>query len=201
MGTLIADRWLPVQHMKILAISGSLRRLSLNTMVLRAAARAAPDDVEIELYDSLADIPPFNPDIEPDESAAVSDFRDHIKKADGVLICSPEYAHGVSGVLKNALDWVVGSGELAFGKPVAILNVSLSSQFADTQLRETIKTMDAYLVEAASILIPVQGKKLDETGLADHTELGPLLRSAVTTLADVILARQSKRADGINLPG
>src|SRR5437764_1175741 len=98
---------------RILAISGSLRAVSSNTALLRAAAALAPEGVEVELYGGLGDLPHFNPDLDdPDhkdrEPAAVTDLRARVRSADGLLIAAPEYAHGVPGAMKNALDWLVG---------------------------------------------------------------------------------------------
>src|SRR5438105_3467377 len=115
--------------MRILTISGSLRSASSNTTLLRAAAALAPEGVEIILYDGLGDLPHFNPDLEEANLPSVMDFRARLRAADGVLISSPEYAHGVPGVMKNALDWVVGSGEFV-DKPVALLNASPRSTYA-----------------------------------------------------------------------
>src|SRR4051794_7422999 len=113
-----------VFSMKILAISGSLRAVSSNTAVLRAAVRLAPDGVEIVLFDGLSGLPFFNPDLDGDQlPAAVAAFRGLIGEADGILISSPEYARGVAGVLKNALDWLVASFEFP-NKPVALINTS-----------------------------------------------------------------------------
>ena len=98
--------------MKSLAISGSLRKGSSNTAALRAAARLAPDDVRIVLFEGIADLPFFNPDLDLAEvPGAVASFRAVIGGADGLLISSPEYARGVAGVMKNALDWLVASLE------------------------------------------------------------------------------------------
>src|SRR5690349_783719 len=100
------------RSMRIFAISGSLRASSLNTAVLQAAVALAPPGVEIVLYDGLSRLPHFNPDVDGEIALApVADWRTRLRAADGVLISSPEYAHGVPGSLKNALDWVVGSGE------------------------------------------------------------------------------------------
>src|SRR5471032_2613783 len=92
--------------MRILGISGSLRSGSQNTLLLRAAAELAPDGVELELYDGLKDIPPYDEDddVEP-APAAVTAFREAIRAADVVLIATPEYNSSVPGALKNALDW------------------------------------------------------------------------------------------------
>ena len=110
--------------LRMLAMSGSLRHVSSNTALLRTAVQLAPVGVELSVYAELGIIPPFNPDLDTDAPpAAVSRFRAALQASDALLISSPEYAHGVSGVLKNALDWVVGSGELV-DKPVALLNAS-----------------------------------------------------------------------------
>src|SRR3982751_6815740 len=101
--------------MKILAISGSLRAQSSNAALLRAAAALAPADVAFDFYDGLGALPPFNPDLDEEgmsASAPVADLRARAAAAGGVMICSPEYAHGMPGVLKNALDWLVSVGEL-----------------------------------------------------------------------------------------
>ena len=82
---------------RILAISGSLRAVSVNTAVLRAVQALAPEGVEVILYAGLGDLPHFNPDLEEHEPAAVTDFRVKVRAADGLLISSPEYAHGVPG--------------------------------------------------------------------------------------------------------
>ena len=146
----------------LLAISGSLRAASANRALIEEAIRVAPAGVTIEIYDELGALPHFNPDV--DESGApevVARFRDQLLHADGVLISSPEYAHGVPGVMKNALDWVVGTGELV-GKRVALLNASPRSTFAQAQLRETLKTMNWEVVDAACIAIQMRGRVPDD---------------------------------------
>ena len=167
--------------MEILAISGSLRRSSSNTTLLRAAALLAPEGVDIILYEGVGDLPAFNPDIEETGLPAVRDFQARLKSAVAVLISSPEYAHGVPGSLKNALDWVVGSGELV-DKPVALLNASPYSKFAVASLTETLTVMSAKLIPDASVTLSLAGKKLDEAGIAGHPELAPQLKSALTAL-------------------
>src|SRR5678815_4802212 len=122
--------------MRILAISGSLRRVSSNTTLLRVVGVLAPAGVEVTLYEGLADLPAFNPDLEGAEPSSVLAFRAQLKEADGVFISSPEYAHGVPGSLKNALDWIVGSGEFV-EKPVALINTSPRAFHAQASLTET----------------------------------------------------------------
>ncbi|MGF6231050.1 NAD(P)H-dependent FMN reductase [Inquilinus ginsengisoli] len=122
---------------KILAISGSLRAGSSNTALLHAMAALAPAGVEVSVYGGLADLPHFNPDLDPESIPAVADFRALLAAADGVLISSPEYAHGVAGVMKNALDWVVATGEFV-DKPVALINASPRAHHAQEALTETL---------------------------------------------------------------
>src|SRR5262245_30526458 len=106
--------------MRLLGISGSLRAASSNTAALRAAALLSPEGVSVEIYDGIGDLPHFNPDLDEDEPPpAVARFRGLVGAADGLLISSPEYAHGMPGTMKNALDWLVASREIV-GKPVAL---------------------------------------------------------------------------------
>lgn len=171
--------------MRILAISGSLRAASSNTQALRALAALAPASVEVEIYDRIGDLPHFNPDLDGEAPiAAVADFRAALAGADGIILSSPEYAHGVPGVLKNALDWVVGSGEFA-GMPVAIINTSPRAVHALASLTETLTMMAARIVPEASIAVPLLGRGLPEGGIpADH-EIADALGKA---LADFVRA-------------
>ena len=172
--------------MRILAISGSLRSASSNTAVLQAAAKLAPTDVKITLYDGLSRLPHFNPDLEGDnEISSVADFRSKVKAADGVLISSPEYAHGVPGALKNALDWVVGSGELV-GKPVALINTSPRAVHAQASLTETLITMSANLVVEAFITVSLLGRKLDAQGIMVDPEISDMVGSGLVVFARAI---------------
>ena len=98
------------------------------------------------------------------------EFRSELDACAAVLISSPEYAHGVPGALKNALDWIVGSGELV-GKPVALVNVSPRSTYAQASLAETLRVMSADLVDAASMAVPLGGRHLDASGIVADTEL------------------------------
>ena len=106
-----AKEWTTVT--RILAVCGSLQANSKNRALLNIAANAAPPNVEITRFDGLADLPHFNPDIEPiDVPESVRRWRQALDTSDAVLIACPEYAHSLPGVLKNAIDWVIGSGEL-----------------------------------------------------------------------------------------
>ncbi len=169
--------------MLILAISGSLRRQSSNTTALQAAIRLAPPTMRIELYAALRELPFFNPDLDNEDAPpAVQAFRQRIGAADGLLICSPEYARGIAGVLKNALDWLVSSLEFP-DKPVAIINSSQRATHADAALRLTLATMSARLVGNSSFVLPLQGRNLDAEGIIADTALAAVLRAALGELA------------------
>jgi chromate reductase len=176
--------------MRILAISGSLRARSSNTAVLMAAARLAPPGQEIVLFEGLGDLPYFNADLDTDDPPApVRVFRQHIGACQGLLLCSPEYARGVSGVMKNALDWLVGSTEFP-DKPVALINTSERAVHADAHLRLTLTTMSARLVESASITLPLLGLGLDVNGIVSNSVLAAQLRVALDCFARTIAGRQ-----------
>lgn len=170
------------RSVRVLAISGSLRLSSTNTALVGAAARLAPEAVEVSIYRELAELPPFNPDLDGDRvSAAVTRFRARLQACDAVLISSPEYAHGVPGVLKNALDWIVGSGEL-MGKPIAVINASGRATHAWTSLRETLTVMSGRVIDAASITVPLDGHALDADGIVRDAGLSAVLRSSLEAL-------------------
>ena len=165
--------------MQILAVSGSLRANSSNTNLLRAAATLAPKGVEISLYSGLADLPHFNPDLDDETvSQAVKDWRSQLKSVDGVVFCAPEYAHGVPGVLKNALDWIVSSGELV-DKPVVLFIASPRSTFAQASLVETLTVMSAKIASNASVTLQLLGKPLSANEIRADPGLSAALRSAV----------------------
>jgi len=175
--------------MKIFAISGSLRATSLNTAVLHAARRLAPAGVAIELFEGIRNLPFFNSDLEGDRlPAEVARFRTVIGIADGLLISSPEYARGVSGVMKNALDWLVGSHEFP-GKPVALINTSPRATHAPASLTLTLETMSAQLVRDASITLPLLGTANDADSIAADPELAGPLRGALERFIGAIRAQ------------
>jgi NAD(P)H-dependent FMN reductase len=114
--------------------------------------------------------------------AAVHRFRAALEVSDAILISSPEYAHGVSGVLKNALDWVVSSGEIIY-KPIALINASTRAIPAHASLRETLTTMSGRVIAEASVTIPLEGTAWDAIGITQDIHLSRLLRSALAALA------------------
>lgn len=170
---------------KILAISGSLRAGSSNTALLHAMAALVPVGVEVSVYGGLADLPHFNPDLDPEAIPAVVEFRARLAAADGVLISSPEYAHGVAGVMKNALDWVVATGEFV-DKPVALINASPRAYHAQEALTETLVVMTARMVPEASIAVPLLGRKLPDGGILADAEVADALRGAIEAFVRAI---------------
>jgi chromate reductase, NAD(P)H dehydrogenase (quinone) len=174
--------------MKILAISGSLRANSSNTAVLRAMARLAPEGVEVALFDGIGELPFFNPDLDGDQvPQPVARFRALIGNADGILISSPEYARGVAGVLKNALDWLVASLEFP-NKPVALINTSPRATHALAALTLTLETMSARLVTDASMTVPLLGTANDENSIVADNALAEPLRGAIARFVAAIEA-------------
>ncbi len=175
--------------MDILALSGSLRAASENTRVLRAAARLAPPRVRVLVYSGLGELPLFNPDMEFPNPPAVAALRAAINAANAVVIASPEYAHGVSAVIKNALDWMVGN-ESFVNKPVALVNAAPRASHAYLALRETVTMMSARVIDAACITLaqPVTG--MTEQEIAQHPQHAAMLTGMLEELA--IAAREEK---------
>src|SRR3954468_21659710 len=174
--------------LRILAISGSLRAQSSNTSLLRLPAAVAPAAVIVELYDGLARLPHFNPDDDLDvPPPPVLELRRRVGEADGLLFCSPEYAHGVPGSLKNALDWLVASVELP-DKPVASLNASPLSTYAQASLLETLTVMSTRIVREAWVTIPVGRGDVDAQGIIASPDIARATRDALEQFVRAILA-------------
>ena len=154
------------------------------------AIALAPADVHITLFTGLGGIPAFDPDMDIDGSVppSVIAFRQAVDEADGVLIASPEYAHGVSGVLKNALDWLVGCTLAFYGKPVALLNTSSRATVAYEALKETIRTMAATVVEDASQVVPLPNMTITYDQILGHQLLREKIKKSTLALRDLILA-------------
>lgn len=178
--------------LKILALSGSLRKASINSALLRAAARLAPPGLAVTVYSGLGDLPLFNPDLEAEPPAPVTRFHRHVAAADALIIASPEYAHGVTGTIKNALDWLVGFEGFA-GIPVAVLNASPRAHHADDALRESLRTMAALIVEEASVSVPLLGSHLDENGMVESAAIAGTIGDALAALHAAVLALPVRR--------
>jgi NAD(P)H-dependent FMN reductase len=181
--------------MRLLGISGSLRARSSNAELLRALALVARPGSELVMYRDLAHLPHFNPDLDAEGmvvSPAVQELRRAVGEADGLVISSPEYAHGVPGSLKNALDWLVSGPEMIH-KPVSLLNPSPRSIHAHASLAETLRTMSAVLVDGACIAVPVSGRGLDAEQLVADGDLGSRLRAVVRAMEEAAPEYQERR--------
>jgi len=160
--------------------------MSSNTALLRVAAQVAPDGVNVTLYDGIGTLPHFNPDDDVDTPPpTVLALRAAIGAADGLLFCSPEYAHGVPGSLKNALDWLVSSVEFPF-KPVALINASPLATHAQASLVDTLGMMNARIVHEACATIPVARGEVSLTGEIASEEIRAAVRRALETFVRAI---------------
>ena len=145
--------------MQVLLVCGSLQRTSANRAALDVArAVLSANGVEVSVFEGLGLIPPLNPDRDGNPGEVVLAFRAQIGLADAVLIAAPEYAGAIAGVVKNALDWVVGSGDL-YGKPVALLSAGTSGGiFARRDLVRTLSWQGAHVVASLASRRPTQGR-------------------------------------------
>ena len=174
--------------MLILGISGSLRRDSYNTGLLRTAAQLAP--VDVELWDGLKAIPPYDADDEADPAPAVVELRSALAGADGFLFATPEYNHSVPGHLKNALDWA--SRPLATNpirnKPAAVVGAStgaFGAVWAQAELRKVLSAIGARVLEE-DLPVGLAATRFDEDGLLADDELRKRLRALVDDLVAAV---------------
>jgi len=167
----------------ILAISGSLRKGSSNHNILRFLGTIMPADFDYAIYDGLAQLPHFDPGFDNDNPPAqVTEFRELLNAADGIIICTPEYAFGVPGSLKNALDWTVSSGSLD-NKKVALITASTGGQNAHAAMLLILGALNAELSPDATLLIPFIRAKMDSEGNITAVET---IESLKTTLQNLI---------------
>jgi chromate reductase len=173
---------------RVLALSGSLRAGSHSTSLLRHAAARAGEDLELVLYDGLRDIPPFDEDLEGDEAhvAPVERLKQALRDADGVLIATPEYNGSVTGVLKNALDWVSRPFDTnpLRGKTVAVISSSTGSfggLWAQNDLRRILGTLGARVIDD-SVTVPHVHTVVDGVGEVAHPETSDGLAELLAAL-------------------
>ena len=171
--------------MKVLAIPGSLRATSSNAALLRAAAAVAPPGTELVLYDGLGGLPHFSPDLDVEPvPPPVAALRAQIDAADALAISSPEYAHGIPGSLKNALDWLVSAGE-PIGKPVLLVSASPSGAgHAHAQLLEVLRTMSMQVVDGGGHVF--SRARLDASGAITTPALIATLATGFARLAEIV---------------
>jgi len=178
----------------ILAISGSLRRRSLNSAALRAAARAAArSGVEIAVTDRVRALPPFDPDLEAEPPDIVRGFREACERADALLLAVPEYAFGIPGAFKNALDWTVGGGSI-YRKPVAVLSVAPSGRGGDVRLALG-RVLAALDCDVTYHSVPIHAATLVDDEIRD-----PAIASELLDVVEALAGRAHARSDGAEPP-
>jgi len=168
----------------ILAIPGSLRSGSTNHNILKYLGSLVPAGVDYIIYHDLALIPPFDPGLDTDTPPApVASLRQLLADADGVIICTPEYAFGVPGQLKNMLDWMVSSCSFV-DKPVALITASLGGEHAHASLLLTLGALSARVIDDANLIISFIRSKMDGDNIADED-----LRKKLNEVLKVFLNR------------
>jgi chromate reductase, NAD(P)H dehydrogenase (quinone) len=167
---------------KILAIPGSLREKSSSNVIMYAAKHLLPENVEIDFYNGISTLPHFDDSDKTPES--ITNLRKKLAEADGILICTPEYAFGVPGSLKNALDWTVGSGELT-NKPVAVVTAASGGDKAHAALLLILSALSSNVNPNATLLIPFIRTKVKNGEVVDHDVLRQL-QSVLLSLVQTI---------------
>ena len=161
------------KRFKVLAISGSTRKSSSNLHLINAINEMFKDEIDFRIFTSIDQIPHFNPDLDNDTPPLeVTDFRKLIAGSDGVLICTPEYAMGVPGTLKNAIDWTVSSAEFSH-KPVALITASSIGEKGHRSLLETLRIIESHLPDSLQLLISFIKTKINTEGniIDDNTRI------------------------------
>jgi chromate reductase len=167
--------------MNILAICGSLRPESSNMAILKALSSWLPANTQYQIYDNIGKLPHFDPTLNHDNTPEeVNRLRQLIAKADGVVICSPEYAFGIPGSLKNALDWTVSSGEFT-DKPVAIITASSSGEKAHEALLTVMNVITGRVPGSSTLLIPYVRTKVTN-GIITDGETTVKLQAVIASL-------------------
>jgi chromate reductase len=149
----------------IFAIPGSLRSGSSNHAILNHIGGLMPVDINYNIYDHLAAIPPFDPGLDNEHPPeAVAELRSFITNADAIIICTPEYAYGVPGQLKNALDWMVSSSSFV-DKPVALITASLGGEAAHAAMQLILGALSAKVIPEATLLVQFIRSKVNADGV------------------------------------
>jgi chromate reductase len=175
----------PIQ---VLAICGSTRQSSSNHHLIRAISDLSAGRFTVTLLDSLTDIPHFNPDqdLTADSApAAVQQFRAQLNAAEAVLICTPEYAIGVPGTLKNAIDWTVSSMHFS-GKPVALVTAGTSGHKAHQSLLGTLLIIESRIAPGAQLVVSSVKTKVNEQGVITDAVTETQIRKLITALEEVV---------------
>lgn len=170
----------------ILAISGSLRDGSSNTQILKLIGTWLPADVDYQIYTGLGTLPHFNPIPEGEPyPETVAGLHQQLNQADAVIICTPEYAFGLPGSLKNLLDWTVATGNLV-DKPVAVITASSQGTYAHPALLTTLGALSARIIDGGTLLIQFIRSKMNANGNVTDKATEKDLRFVVNNVLTVI---------------
>lgn len=190
---------------KIVAISGSTRKSSSNLNLIKAIADLTAENFVVDIFEGLSELPHFNPDLDNENvSKSVTDFRKILKEADGILICTPEYAIGVPGTLKNAIDWTVSTMDFS-RKPVALITASLSGEKAHQSLLGTLLIIEAKMTADTQLLISFIKSKVnsdckinDKDTLESVVKLTNSLKEIITIENTNLLSAPILMNEGVN---
>jgi chromate reductase len=176
-------------EIRVLGLSGSLRRGSYNTAALRAAQELAPPGITIEFFEGLRDIPPYDDDQrQAGYPPVVEGLRTRIRAADALLIATPEYNYSVPGVLKNAIDWASRPPDQPFdGKPIAIMGASpglLGTARAQYHLRQSFVFLNGMLLNRPEVMIGQAGTRFDADGRLTDAKTREFLQGLLVALRD-----------------
>ena len=173
-----------MESLKILALSGSLRKHSYNSAAINALKIMAPSNVEI-VVGEIGDLPLFNPDRENESIPPLENLKKNLNESSGLILATPEYAHGISGPLKNALDWLVSGVEFPH-KPIMLINTSPRASHAQVHLREVLITMSGNIIEKAYVSIPLLSSGLDCDGIIKNIGIANILQEGLNRFCDEI---------------
>ena len=166
-----------MKRVKFFALSGSLRKASYNSAALNALAKSSPEHIDIVIGD-ISQLPLFNPDLESEFIPALDKIKSELKSSSGLIISSPEYAHGISAPMKNALDWLVSSYEFP-DTPIMLINTSPRAFHAFESLKEVLTTMSGVIIERANVSIPLLGSVLVDGEIHKDNDCHAILRKGL----------------------
>lgn len=167
----------------ILAVPGSLRTTSSNVKIVKKVQQWAPPHVNVVIYEDLASLPAF--DDSDEETEAVKTWRRRLTEADGVFVCSPEYAFGIPGALKNAFDWTVRSGDLV-NKPLALVTAASKGDTAHAAWLKIFNVLTARIPDGGALIIPFIKAKFNENGEIADADTRSAIQSVLNALINVI---------------
>jgi chromate reductase, NAD(P)H dehydrogenase (quinone) len=184
----------PPRTAQVVLVSGSTRAGSTNTAALRTAAGLDVPGVAATLWERLVEVPAFVPDDDADPPPAVADLRRRLASADAVVFCTPEYAGTLPGSFKNAIDWLVGSGEL-YRKPVAWINVGAPGRGggAEATLSIVLGYVDADVIEAACVRAEVRRDAVCADGVVHDRDVRERLAAQLASVAEHVRSGVERR--------